>query len=73
MQISHESIYTFIYMMPRGDLRKELIASLRQKKKNETREGCPLSAGVRSRHGEHRRASLITFSIGLYLGIGKET
>ena len=39
MQISHESIYTFIYMMPRGDLRKELIASLRQKKKKRNKRG----------------------------------
>ncbi len=33
MQISHESIYTFIYILPRGELRKELIGYLRQKKK----------------------------------------
>ena len=30
MQISHESIYTYIYVLPRGELRKELIAYLRQ-------------------------------------------
>lgn len=30
MQISHESIYTYIYLLPRGALRKELIAFLRQ-------------------------------------------
>ena len=33
MQISHESIYSFIYILPRGELRKELIGYLRQKKK----------------------------------------
>ena len=33
MQISHESIYTFIYLLPRGELKKELISYLRQKKK----------------------------------------
>jgi len=30
MQISHESIYTYLYVLPRGSLRKELLASLRQ-------------------------------------------
>lgn len=30
MQVSHESIYTYIYVLPRGTLRKELIAYLRQ-------------------------------------------
>ena len=30
MQISHESIYTYIYLLPRGELRKELISYLRQ-------------------------------------------
>jgi transposase, IS30 family len=33
MQISHESIYTYIYILPRGSLRKELVSLLRQKKK----------------------------------------
>ena len=30
MQVSHESIYTYIYVLPRGALRKELISYLRQ-------------------------------------------
>ncbi len=30
MQVSHESVYTYIYVLPRGALRKELIAYLRQ-------------------------------------------
>lgn len=30
MHISHESIYTYIYILPRGSLRKELITYLRQ-------------------------------------------
>ena len=30
MQVSHESIYTYIYILPRGALRKELIGYLRQ-------------------------------------------
>jgi IS30 family transposase len=33
MQVSHETIYTYIYLLPRGELRKELISYLRQKKK----------------------------------------
>ncbi len=32
-QISHEAIYTAIYVLPRGELRRELIACLRQDKR----------------------------------------
>ena len=32
-QISHETIYTAIYAMPRGELRKEIISLLRQSRK----------------------------------------
>ena len=32
MQISHESIYTYIYLLPRGELRKEMIEGLRHEK-----------------------------------------
>src|SRR3989344_2162438 len=32
-QIAHESIYTYIYVLPRGGLKKELIACLRQRRK----------------------------------------
>jgi IS30 family transposase len=40
MQISHESIYTYIYILPRGELKKELIGYLRQKRKlRENRRG----------------------------------
>lgn len=40
MQISHEAIYTYIYVLPRGELRKELIQYLRQeKKKRYSRKG----------------------------------
>lgn len=37
MQVSHESIYTYIYVLPRGELRKELIAYLRQGKRGRQR------------------------------------
>jgi len=30
MRISHESIYTYLYTLPRGEMRKELISYLRQ-------------------------------------------
>lgn len=33
MRISHESIYTYLYCLPRGALRKELITCLRQERK----------------------------------------
>lgn len=40
MQISHESIYTYIYVLPRGELKKELISHLRQHRKlRENRKG----------------------------------
>lgn len=32
MQISHESIYTYIYVLPRGELRSEMMSGLRQEK-----------------------------------------
>lgn len=31
MNISHESIYTYLYALPRGELKKELVAYLRQR------------------------------------------
>lgn len=33
MNISHESIYSYIYLLPKGELKKELISYLRQEKK----------------------------------------
>lgn len=32
MQISHETIYTYLYVLPKGELRKELLSYLRQKR-----------------------------------------
>jgi len=34
LQVSHETIYTALYAMPRGELRTELIAGLRQARKS---------------------------------------
>ena len=35
MHISPEAIYTYIYVLPRGSLKKELIACLRHNHKKE--------------------------------------
>lgn len=37
MQVSHESIYTYIYLLPRGELRERLIKGLRQSKRTRKR------------------------------------
>jgi IS30 family transposase len=47
MQISYESIYTYIYVLPRGSLRKELVSLLRQKKKTRYKR-----AGSHSKRGK---------------------
>jgi IS30 family transposase len=31
MQVSHETIYTYLYLLPRGELKKQLLAHLRRK------------------------------------------
>lgn len=33
MQISHETIYSYVYVLPRGSLKKELLSCLRQERK----------------------------------------
>jgi IS30 family transposase len=33
-QVSHETIYAALYSLPKGELRKELIESLRQRKQS---------------------------------------
>lgn len=53
LQVSHETIYTALYAMPRGELRTELIACLRL-----ARKSCWPRAGRRSprshsQHGQH--------------------
>lgn len=32
MQVSHETIYTYLYVMPKGELKKELMSHLRQER-----------------------------------------
>lgn len=38
MRISHEAIYNYIYVLPRGSLKKELLSYLRQQKKYRRRK-----------------------------------
>lgn len=55
MQISHESIYTYIYLLPKGELKKELISYLRQKKKlRQNRKG------IHAEKADHRIPDLIS-------------
>lgn len=49
-QISHESIYTYVYCLARGNLKKELVGYLRQKRTHR---------GPRSRVSEVRKATRI--------------
>jgi IS30 family transposase len=53
-RVSHETIYTALYAMPRGELRRELIACLRQS--NDTRR--PRSRGTDRRGGIPEMQSL---------------
>jgi IS30 family transposase len=39
MRISHEAIYQYIYVLPRGSLKKELISTLRQERKYRRKKG----------------------------------
>ena len=38
MRVSHETIYTYVYILPRGSLKKELLLYLRQQKKYKRRK-----------------------------------
>lgn len=66
MNISHESIYTYIYVLPRGELRAELTRLLRQKQKyrssrkgtNEKRGRIPEMISIEERPKNVRRRSL---------------
>lgn len=39
MHISHEAIYTYLYVLPGGSLKKELLRCLRQNRKYRRRQG----------------------------------
>ncbi len=55
MHISHESIYTYIYCLPRGALRKELIACLRRERNLR-----------KSRKNSHQRRGAIQGAISIH-------
>jgi len=39
MRISHEAIYQYVYVLPRGSLKQELLACLRQERKYRRKHG----------------------------------
>ena len=39
MRISHETIYQYVYVLPRGSLKKELLSCLRQERKHRRKKG----------------------------------
>lgn len=39
MRISHETIYTYLYVLPKGELKKELLSSLRQERRLRRKRG----------------------------------
>jgi IS30 family transposase len=56
MQVSHESIYTYIYLKSKGQLRKELISYLRQEKRARKRpESRPKGSKIPDRVGIEQR------------------
>lgn len=57
MQISHESIYTYLYVLPKGELRKELLTYLREKRR--------LKRKNRQRTNNHSKAGQIPNMISI--------
>lgn len=39
MQVSHEAIYSYLYVLPRGELKKELLSCLRQERRQRRKRG----------------------------------
>lgn len=39
MHVSHETIYTYLYLLPRGELKKELMKHLRQERQSRRKRG----------------------------------
>lgn len=46
MRISHEAIYTYLYVLPKGQLKKELLACLRQGRKRRYKRNRKDGAGI---------------------------
>ena len=55
MRISHEAIYTYIYVLPRGQLKKELLSCLRQGKKGRYKRNRKNKAGI-----EHKLEDMLS-------------
>ena len=51
MRVSHEAIYGYLYVLPRGQLKKELLRCLRQKHKRRRKRGQLNEAQVRKIEG----------------------
>lgn len=49
MRISHEAVYQYLYVLPRGSLRKELLAALRQERKYRRKAGGRKGTGAETR------------------------
>ena len=47
MRVSHETIYTYLYVLPRGELKRELLRCLRQRRKHRKRR-----SAVHDRRGQ---------------------
>lgn len=47
MRISHEAIYTYLYVLPKGQLKKELLSCLRQGKKRRYKRNRKNQAGIK--------------------------
>ncbi len=54
MRISHETIYTYLYVLPRGELKRELLAYLRHRRKHR-----------KSRRNTHDRRGIIPDMISI--------
>lgn len=54
MRVSHETIYTYLYVLTRGELKRELLRALRQRRKHR-----------RSRRSSHDRRGLIPDMISI--------
>lgn len=46
MRTSHEAVYTYLYVLPRGELKKELLSCLRQKRKRRRKRNSKNRPGV---------------------------
>ena len=50
MRISHESVYSYVYVLPRSTLKREIISCLRRKNKNRSCNFRRLKAAIGNTH-----------------------